>query len=512
VALLALAAAFFFSASGPRSVTRNIDELSSDNPCANRPSPQTCSEHDFPRARNTPNSSNNPPELPKDGATKCGPATNTPPNIPVEKPPAKWPYNDSETPAPYGWTLRLPAMPAMEASDFEGLQSAVSYKEGIKASPDESKIRERGDVLLLRVNVQDILSSETLPHAWVEVRSIAYRTVWRATAPYNGGRVRFVLPYDASDTYVVRAKAGDACGLSILSPQSFCILGTTCCTRVQIGDTTGLATADMHVRVSSDAQVIAHGHDVVVTPIGVEHIHGVVMYRESVLGQTNSTGQCRVIFPPADSGSPPPSAHRNRVAFHAPGFLPRFVDLDDPLGAPASPLLIELSARELAVSVNARLDKPSDLNFSNWHLAWRGWDLIPVPGVTQLDYAFALDTPYTPSIRRPLLSGEGMGHPTLDTASGLAKVLGENPKATWPCDYGGWYFHQWRYDEAAGRFDIVLPHPGHFGLVVACGEYRRWKGELVRFHDPYIVLHIDATDPANVTGKLHYAPVVEEGK
>ncbi len=87
-------------------------------------------------------------------------------------------------------------------------------------------------------------------------------------------------------------------------------------------------------------------------------------------------------------------------------------------------------------------------------------------------------------------------------ADGLEQAIGRPYSFYWRMVYGGWYFRRWRYKD--GRFDVALPYPGKFLLLV--GEEFRENATHSSMGQINHVLYIDATDQDNVKGELFRCP------
>ena len=243
------------------------------------------------------------------------------------------------------------------------------------------------------------------------------------------------------------------------------------------------------------------------------------------------------------SGDPPiPPRHELGFILHAAGYVPIIIPREEVADAGAGPLTIKLKAREFVVSVST---PPVDERYlwlgdltqqgrvNGESISWpmseilrAGWDLMPLAPETSLktweevyhhltrrgqsfeawramSAADALSPGYEYGRIRDQPFRPGDSDNSTDTyADGLIEATGRPYHKIWPDYYGAWYNGRWRYE--SGRFDVVLPYPGKFLLLVG-EEYREGMrhskpGQLTH------VLYINALDPKAAKGELIRCP------
>ena len=269
---------------------------------------------------------------------------------------------------------------------------------------------------------------------------------------------------------------------------------------------------------------------------GVPIKGAVILQFGQELGRSDASGTIVWAVPPA--GKDTKKRPYGGVFVHAPGFAPLFLQRDQVEDESAGPLEVSFASRELLVSVRSSiddrflaltgLDKEQLGSSRNWsEILMLGWDLLSLADDAEvfgwfdvfyyLTYShrdkawwlerranFANETnPVHPERKRvsklPFYTGT---EPQSSWADGLEQAIGRPYHELWPRFYGGWYNGRWTYKD--GRFDVVLPYPGKFLLLVG-EEYRdnmpnTKPGRLNR------VLYIDATDPLNPKGALYGCP------
>ncbi len=264
--------------------------------------------------------------------------------------------------------------------------------------------------------------------------------------------------------------------------------------------------------------------------------------REEIVGRTGSGEPITRKVP--DQNWPP--VPERGFMLSAPGYVPVFLPRGEVADAGQAALQVRLMAREFVASVQGA---PIDYRFmclaanipssDGWHsktseILSLGWDLLPLEPSAQVAtwddayYYLAFNgygrerwaelrklgktrceptslerhrvsaRPFTKGWVEP---GDGSWQ-SPSWGDGLEAAVGRPYHELWPDFYGGWYNGRWKYE--AGQFDVVLPYPGKFLLLVG-EEYREGMNSSTPGQVNH-VLYIDALDPANVKGELFRCP------
>ncbi len=244
-----------------------------------------------------------------------------------------------------------------------------------------------------------------------------------------------------------------------------------------------------------------------------------------------------------------PQRHQRGFMVSAPGYVPVFLPRAEVADPEQPTLRVQLNAREFVASVwGGVIDErfmylaPNTFSLKHWHnnhseILSLGWDLLPLEPDAQVagweDAFYYLTSsqwgrehwatiregkwgrdrgPGTTGHLGPF--GRGRRKPSAEPftrnesaftpswADGLESAVGRVYHECWPDFYGGWYNGRWSYE--AGQFDVVLPYPGKFLLLVG-EEYREGMNGSKPGQVNH-VLYINALDPADVKGELFRCP------
>lgn len=249
---------------------------------------------------------------------------------------------------------------------------------------------------------------------------------------------------------------------------------------------------------------------------------------------------------PRPSGTPAahswPQLHELVFIVHAPGHVPVMLTRSDVEQPDLGPLNVVMRAPEFVATVYGSVSDERCLylgarryeggsNARESRILRANWDLLPLrPEMSVKDWPTAYgellrynqteeqwallnrviknhpsNDPFSKERPHPLVKPFSRGEPDdfhRSWADGLEAALERPYHPFWPDVYGGWYFRRWRYKD--GRFDIALPYPGKFLLLV--GEEFRENATHSLIDQINHILYIDATDQDNIKGELFRCP------
>lgn len=402
-------------------------------------------------------------------------------------------------------------------------------------------------VLDIELKVQNFDGSaadgKTLTLNVIRIRDSA---AWSVECPQTYlGFLRMLVPVAEGDQYQIQLTSGDHATVLAHIP----------CALVWPRYLLDLPVYDLfrRGRISLEVRLIPHDASPQARPLLVSDSQGrplkdaVVLCEPQELGRSGPDGVIRWPLMPArlqDSGLPfdKPFVRDLCYVVRAPGYVPVMLTRSEVEQADLGPLSVVMRAPEFVATVYASVSDERCLYLGareyeggayarHSEILRANWDLLPLrPEMTVKDWPTAYrelqrynqteerwavlhrmsknhpsNDPFSPDRHHPRVKPFSRGEPDdyhCSWADGLEAALERPYHPFWPDVYGGWYMRRWRYKD--GRFDVALPYPGKFLLLV--GEEFRENATHSGMGQINHVLYIDATDQDNVKSELFRCP------